>query len=62
MAIRAIVITGNPVLHTRAQEVTVFDDELRTLVADMYDTMDKAPGVGLAAPQIGVPLRVFVYD
>lgn len=62
MAIRPIVITGNPVLHTRAQEVTVFDDELRTLVADMYDTMDKAPGVGLAAPQIGVPLRVFVYD
>lgn len=62
MAIRPIVITGNPVLHTRAGEVTVFDDELRTLVADMYDTMDKAPGVGLAAPQIGVPLRVFVYD
>lgn len=62
MAIRPIVITGNPVLHTRAQEVTVFDDELRTLVADMYDTMDKAPGVGLAAPQIGVPLRIFVYD
>ncbi|MFM5967774.1 MAG: peptide deformylase [Micrococcales bacterium] len=62
MAIRPIVITGNPVLHTRAQEVTVFDDELRKLVADMYDTMDKAPGVGLAAPQIGVPLRIFVYD
>lgn len=62
MAIRPIVITGNPVLHTRAQGVSVFDDELRTLVADMYDTMDKAPGVGLAAPQIGVPLRVFVYD
>jgi peptide deformylase len=62
MAIRPIVITGNPVLHTRAQEVTIFDDELRALVADMYDTMDKAPGVGLAAPQIGVPLRIFVYD
>lgn len=62
MAIRPIVITGNPVLHTRASEVTVFDDELRNLVADMYDTMDKAPGVGLAAPQIGVPLRIFVYD
>lgn len=62
MTIRPIVITGNPVLHTRAQEVTVFDQELRDLVADMYETMDKAPGVGLAAPQIGVPLRVFVYD
>lgn len=62
MAIRPIVITGNPVLHSRAAEVTVFDDELRSLVADMYDTMDKAPGVGLAAPQVGIPLRIFVYD
>jgi len=40
----------------------VFDEELRNLVADMYETMDKAPGVGLAAPQIGVGLRVFTYD
>lgn len=49
-------------LHTRAREVEVFDDELRALVADMYETMDKAPGVGLAAPQIGVGLRIFTYD
>lgn len=62
MAIRRIVITGEPVLHTRAKEVEVFDDELRVLVRDMFDTMDKAPGVGLAAPQVGIPLRVFVYD
>ncbi|MEY4436637.1 MAG: hypothetical protein RL100_101 [Actinomycetota bacterium] len=62
MTIRPICITGDPVLHTRAKEVTVFDDELRELVADMYETMDKAPGVGLAAPQIGVPLRIFTYD
>lgn len=62
MAIRPIVITGDPVLHTRASEVIEFGSELRDLVADMYDTMDEAPGVGLAAPQIGVPLRVFVYD
>ncbi len=62
MAIRRIVITGEPVLHTRAREVEVFDEELRTLVRDMFDTMDKAPGVGLAAPQVGIPLRVFVYD
>ncbi len=62
MTIRRICITGEPVLHTRAKEVEVFDDELRQLVADMYDTMDKAPGVGLAAPQIGVDLRVFGYD
>lgn len=62
MTIRPICITGEPVLHTRAAEVTVFDDKLRQLVADMYETMDKAPGVGLAAPQIGVGLRVFTYD
>jgi len=62
MTIRPIVITGEPVLHSRAAEVQAFDDSLKTLVADMYETMDKAPGVGLAAPQIGVGLRVFVYD
>ena len=62
MTIRPICITGEPVLHHRAEEVTVFDDDLRTLVEDMYETMDKAPGVGLAAPQIGVGLRVFTYD
>lgn len=61
MTIRPIVIKGNPVLHHRADEVTVFDDELRELVADMYETMDKAPGVGLAAPQIGVGKRIFTY-
>ena len=62
MTIRPICITGNPVLHARAQEVTVFDEALAELVQDMYETMDEAPGVGLAAPQIGVNLRVFVYD
>jgi peptide deformylase len=62
MTIRPIVITGEPVLHQRAAEVTQFNDELKTLVADMFETMDKAPGVGLAAPQIGVGLRIFTYD
>ncbi len=62
MTIRPICITGDPVLHNRAAEVTEFNDELRTLVADMFETMDKAPGVGLAAPQIGVGLRIFTYD
>ncbi len=62
MPIRPIFITGEPVLHSRAAEVTEFNDELRQLVSDMYETMDAAPGVGLAAPQIGVGLRVFVYD
>ena len=49
-------------LHISAREVEVFDDKLRELVADMFETMDKAPGVGLAAPQIGVGLRIFTYD
>ena len=48
-------------LHTPAAPVTVFDDELRTLVSDMFETMDAAPGVGLAGPQIGVPLRLFTF-
>jgi peptide deformylase len=62
MTIRPICITGNPVLHSKALEVTEFNDDLRQLAQDMYETMDEAPGVGLAAPQVGVNLRVFVYD
>ena len=61
MSIRPVTIYGEPVLHTRAQEVTEFNDELRELITDMYDTMDAANGVGLAAPQIGVGLRIFTY-
>lgn len=53
---------GDPVLHARASEVSEITDEIRTLVADMHETMDRAPGVGLAAPQVGVALRVFVYS
>jgi len=62
MAVLPIIITGEPVLHTPANPVTAFDSELATLVADMFETMEEAPGVGLAAPQVGVGLRVFVYD
>lgn len=62
MTIRPICITGDPVLHTKARVVTEFGDELSQLVMDMYETMEAAPGVGLAAPQIGVPLRIFVFD
>jgi peptide deformylase len=62
MAVLPIRITGDPVLHTPARPVEKIDDELRQLVTDMYDTMVAAPGVGLAAPQVGVPLRLFVYE
>ncbi|SEC18464.1 peptide deformylase [Paramicrobacterium humi] len=62
MAILPIRIQGDPVLHEPAQPVTEFDDALRTLVEDMFETMDHAPGVGLAAPQVGVGKRVFVYS
>ena len=62
MATRPIRLLGDPVLRTPAEVVTTFDKELRTLVKDLSDTMIEAPGVGLAAPQLGVGLRVFVYD
>jgi peptide deformylase len=62
MSVRPIRIIGDPVLHRPTRQVTEFDDELRTLVADMFDTMEAANGVGLAANQVGVDLRVFVYD
>ncbi|AGL38877.1 peptide deformylase [Mycobacterium avium] len=66
MAVVPIRIVGDPVLHTPTQPVPVGDDgslpaDLGKLIADMYDTMDAAHGVGLAANQIGVGLRVFVY-
>lgn len=62
MAVLPIRITGDPTLHTPALEVTKFDARLHRLVADMFETMDEAPGVGLAAPQVGVGLRVFVFN
>ena len=62
MAVRPVVITGVPVLHQRAQPVEVIDDDVRALVADMFETMDAARGVGLAAPQIGVGLRIFTWQ
>ena len=61
MSIQPIRFFGDPVLTTPAAEVSDFDKELRTLVQDLTDTMIDAPGAGLAAPQIGVPLRVFVW-
>ncbi|GAA6526675.1 peptide deformylase [Intrasporangium sp. DVR] len=61
MAIKDIRLFGDPVLRTPAADVVDFDKELRTLVKDLEDTMLDAPGAGLAAPQIGVGLRVFTY-
>ena len=60
--IRPILRYGESLLHTPAAEVTTFDDELHRLIDDMIETMYAAPGVGLAATQVGVPLRVFVID
>ena len=62
MSIKPIRHFGDPVLVTPTSEVIDFDKELRVLVKDLTETMLDAPGAGLAAPQIGVPLRVFVWD
>ena len=62
MSIRPIRLFGDPVLRTAAAPVTDFDKEIRTLVTDLVDTMMDAPGAGLAAPQIGVGLRVFTWN
>ena len=57
-----IVKFGNPVLEKKAEMVTVFDDELRKLIDDMFESMYAARGVGLAAPQIGISRRIAVID
>ena len=62
MPLREIVIMGDPVLRTEAEPVEAFDDDLRTLVRDMFETMYHADGIGLAAPQVGVSKRVLVLD
>ena len=61
VTVQPIRLFGDPILRTPAEPVTVFDRELRRLVADLWETMRDAPGAGLAAPQIGVGLRVFTY-
>jgi peptide deformylase len=61
VSIKPIRLFGDPVLRTKAEPVRDFDAELRRLVKDLTDSMLEAPGVGLAAPQIGVGLRVFTY-
>ena len=61
MPVQPIRLFGDPVLRTPAVPVTAFDKELRRLVTDLTETMLEAPGAGLAAPQIGVGLRVFTW-
>jgi peptide deformylase len=62
MAILPILVVPDPRLKVVSTPVTVFDAELKTLVADMFETMYDAPGIGLAAIQVGVPKRVLVID
>ncbi|MCW2642802.1 MAG: peptide deformylase, partial [Dactylosporangium sp.] len=61
MAVLPVRLFGDPVLTTPAEEVTTFDRELRALVKDLGDTLRDEQGAGLAAPQLGVGLRVFVF-
>jgi peptide deformylase len=62
MTIMSIRILGDPVLKTAGSPVEAFDSALALLAEDMFETMYDAPGVGLAAPQIGLSLRLFVFD
>jgi peptide deformylase len=62
MPIRPIIKYGDPVLHGPAEPVETIDDSIRSLLTDMVETMYAAPGIGLAAPQVGVALRVIVID
>jgi len=62
MARRAIITLGHPTLKRRAEAVEAFDEDLRTLIADLFETMAEARGIGLAAPQVDVSRRVIVVD
>jgi peptide deformylase len=62
LAVKEIVTLPAPILRSRARKVSSFNEELGTLVDDMIETMRVAPGVGLAAPQVDVPLRVIVVE
>ena len=62
MALRQIVYLPEPILRKKAKPVTKFDKELQTLIDDMIETMREAPGVGLAAPQVNIPLQLAVIE
>jgi len=62
MTLREIVYLPNPILRKKAKSVTKFDKDLQTLIDDMFETMREAPGVGLAAPQINLPMQLAVIE
>jgi peptide deformylase len=62
MALRDIVYLPNPILRKKAKPVNKFDKDLQTLIDDMFETMREAPGVGLAAPQINLPMQLAVIE
>ncbi|MGW8281715.1 MAG: peptide deformylase [Gemmatimonadota bacterium] len=62
MSVREIRLLGDPALRVRCEEVESVDDGIRQVVDDLVETMYAADGIGLAAPQVGLPLRIFVYD
>ncbi|MCL4369943.1 MAG: peptide deformylase [Chloroflexi bacterium] len=62
MAVRPIVLLGDPILRQKAKRVSRFDQSIQQLIDDMIETLRDAPGLGLAAPQVGVPLRIVVID
>jgi peptide deformylase len=62
MTLRTIVTLPEPILRRKAKPITKFDKDLQTLIDDMFETMRQAPGVGLAAPQIGIPAQLAVIE
>jgi peptide deformylase len=62
VAVLTIRTLGDPILRTKAERIREFDADVATLASDMHETMDAAPGVGLAAPQVGRLLRLFVFN
>jgi len=62
MTVREIVFIPDPVLHRKARKITEFDQDLQVLIDDMVETMRQAPGVGLAAPQVGISQRLIVIE
>lgn len=62
MAIRKIVLDGDEILRKKARPVEIIDDKIFILIKDMFETMEKYEGIGLAAPQVGILKRIIVYD